>query len=71
MVWDPHYRNDIQKVEMIQRRAARFCMNDYRGQSSVPDMLAELKWDALEDRRKYSRLQMMYKILNVMVGIDN
>ncbi len=70
VVWDPYYRNDIQKVEMTQRRAARFCMNDYGRQSSVSDMLAELSWDTLEDRRKYSRLHMMYKILNGMVGID-
>ena len=53
-----------------QRRAARFCKNDYRQMSSVTSMLSELKWDALETRRKHSRLDMMYKIQNSMVGVD-
>ena len=28
-VWDPHHLNDIQALEKVQRRAARWVMNDY------------------------------------------
>jgi len=70
VVWDPYYEKDIQKVEMIQRRAARFCVNDYGQQSSVTKMLAELEWDTLQTRRSNSRLHMMYKITNDLVGIN-
>ena len=35
MVWDPHLHKDINKIENIQRRAARFVKNDYLWNSSV------------------------------------
>ena len=28
-VWDPHTKEKTYKIEMIQRRAARWTMNDY------------------------------------------
>ena len=70
VVWDPHYEKDIKRLEMIQRRAARFCMNDYGQQSSVTDMLTVLEWDTLRERRRKSRLHMMFKIDNNLVGIN-
>ena len=42
-------------------------MNDYG--SSVTNMLEELKWDTLHNRRKQHRLT-MYKIENELVGIN-
>jgi len=27
--WDPHHVGDIQKLENVQRRAARWALNDY------------------------------------------
>ena len=33
-------------------------------------MLNQLKWNPLEDRRRTSRLTMMYKLANGMVNID-
>ena len=38
-VWDPVTKSNIAKVESVQRRAARFCYNDYRRTSSVTSML--------------------------------
>ena len=29
-VWDPHTKTLVNKIEMVQRRAARFCHNDYK-----------------------------------------
>ena len=43
-VWDPHLAKDINKLENIQRRSARFVKGDYRTTSSVTQMLPELGW---------------------------
>jgi len=37
-VWDPHLQKDINKVEKIQRRAARFVKNDYSWSTSVTSL---------------------------------
>ena len=50
---NPHLK-DVQLLEQVQRRAARFECNNYRDrtQGRVDNMLAQLKWDSLEKRRK-------------------
>ena len=70
-VWDPHDKNDIRRLEMVQRRSARFVTNRYRNRSSVGEMLETLDWKSLEDRRKEARLIMMFKIDSQLVAIDN
>ena len=37
--WDPYYEKDIQKLEGVQRRAARFCTFNYNPYASVTEML--------------------------------
>ena len=58
-----------QKIEMVQRRLARFVMNDYRRTSSATAMQETLNWDTLERRREQARLTMMYRILHQLVDI--
>ena len=75
-VWDPHTREKIHAIEMVQRRAACYVKRNYRNTSSVGDMQhmlndLRLNWQTLEIRRKNQRLTMMYKIHNNLVGIDN
>ena len=53
-VWDPHQQNLIYKLEMVQRRAARWVQSDYSFQSSVTTMLDNLNWTTLEQRHKAS-----------------
>ena len=51
-VWDPHFKDDIHKIEMIQRRAARFVFNNYNLTDSVTIMLQSLNcllWKLGED----------------------
>jgi uncharacterized membrane protein len=36
-VWDPYTQADINKVEAVQRRAARYVANNHRNRSSVTD----------------------------------
>ena len=66
-IWDPSTKTDIEKLEMVQRRSARFVLNRYRNTSSVGSMLNQLKWPSLEERRKHARLAMLYKITNDLV----
>ena len=47
-VWNPHQKDQIWKLEMIQRRAARYTTNRYRNTSSVTSMLDHLQWESLE-----------------------
>jgi hypothetical protein len=61
-VWDPYLQKDKYKIEMVQRRAARYVTNRYHNKSSVSDMLENLKWQTLEERRTNARLTMLYKI---------
>ena len=65
--WDPYTQKSIDKLEAVQRRAARFVMNRHHNTSSVHRMLDSLGWPSLEQRKKTSRLGLMYKICNGLV----
>jgi hypothetical protein len=67
--WDPHTKKDITRLEMVQRRAARFALRDYSTYSSVTKMLDELGWDPLSTRRRNHRLALMYQINHGLVAI--
>ena len=62
-VWDPHTLVNINKLESIQRTAARFCFNDFSRYSSVTDMLHSLDLPLLQSRRTKSKLTTFYKII--------
>ena len=40
--WEPYMAKDIQQLERVQRRAARFAKKDYRHTTSVTGLLDEL-----------------------------
>ena len=63
-VWNPYVAKNIQQVEMIQRRAARWVLGCYDRLDSVNDMLSSLKWRSLELRKSDARLCMLYKESN-------
>ena len=69
-VWDPYQQNDIHRLEMVQRRAARYVTNRYHNTSSVSNMIEQLEWTTLQERRKHCRLLMMYKLKNNIVRVD-
>jgi hypothetical protein len=66
-VWDPYTQKNIDKIEAVQRRAARFVLNRFRNTSSVSNMLETLGWPTLESRRQQSRLSMLTKISTGLV----
>jgi len=51
-VWDPYRQEQIDSIEAVQRRAARFIKRDYKRTSSITEMLQSLDLELLEDRRK-------------------
>ena len=70
-VWDPLTQANIDSMEAILRRAARFVLRRYRNTSSVSNMIDELRWPSLQDRRRAARLTMLYKIRHKLVCTNN
>ncbi|CAH1273383.1 Hypp5110 [Branchiostoma lanceolatum] len=70
IVWDPYTTKGIQAVEAVQRRAARVTLNDYRRTSSVTQMLNDLQWPLLSERRRNARLTFFYKLVNNHINIE-
>ena len=68
-VWYSYTITDVNKVEAVQRRAARWATRDYRYTSSVTAMLKDLNWGPLDQRCIDSRLMMMYKVTYDLVAI--
>ena len=69
IVWDPFTKENIQKLEQVQRRAARFVLSDYGQNSSVTAMLEKLGWESLQQRRARAKATYMYRIVNNLVDI--
>ena len=68
-IWDPHTAANINKLEMVQRRAARMVMSDYRSTSSVTSMLNQLQWSTLQERRAQAKAVMMYRVVYQLIDI--
>ena len=69
IVWDPFLKQDIQCLERVQKRAARFIVSDYRTQSQgfMTRTLKDIGLPPLQQRRLYNRLSFFYKITNGLV----
>ena len=68
-IWDPHINVHSNKLEKIQRRAARWATSQYSHRTSVTSLMDQLKWQPLEDRRRIQRLAFLYKILHHKVAV--
>ena len=69
--WDPHLQKDVDKLEMVQRRSARFVKNNYRREEgTVTSILEDLKWKSLQHRREQFRLLLMHKMVYNLIGIS-
>ena len=68
-VWDPYLQNDITSIEKIQRKAARFVTTKYRPADSPTQMMKDLHWHTLQERRFVSRQVMLYKIINKQTAV--
>src|SRR5664279_1094115 len=68
--WDPHTARDINSIEMVQHRAARFAKRDYHRTTSVTSLMNQLGWSPLANRRKIFRLTSFYKAFNGQSAIS-
>ena len=72
--WDPRKgveKEGSYKVEVVQRRAARWVLSRHYPLDSVTDMINTLGWDTLEKRRTISRVMLLYKIVSNLVSVDS
>jgi hypothetical protein len=69
IIWDPYNKKDINTLEQVQRRAARFITGDYRSRKTgcVQRLLTRLKLPTLQDRRQHLRLVYFYKVVEGLV----
>ena len=70
-VWHPHKKSNKDKIEKVQRRAARFVSNNFRRKASISEMLHELGWQSLDGRRQDQRLVLFFKIINGLASVSN
>ena len=73
IIWDPYLQNDIDKLERVQRSAARFISKDYRSREEgcVSAMLKDLDLPPLQERRRHQRLAFLYKVVEGHVPAIN
>ena len=55
---------------MVRCQAARSVKNDYVQQSSVTQMLIDLKWQDLAQRQTGAKLSLMFKIVHNLVLVE-
>jgi hypothetical protein len=69
-VWDPPTQRNINALERVQLRGARFVMNNYQQTSSVTSMMSHLGWEELRIRRARIKTILLFKIVNNLVDIS-
>jgi hypothetical protein len=69
--WDPYTSKNIESIEKVQRRAARFVTNTYGRDTSISGILASLGWSSMQDRRKSHRLSCLHKMINGQIDINH
>ena len=68
-LWDPHLHKDINKLEQVQRKAARFVSGDYKycTPGSMQKLLRKLDLSPLQVRRQQLRLTFLFKVVEGLV----
>ena len=62
--WNPYQMSQINKLEAVQRKAARFVTGEHSRETSVTGLMQVLQWRTLQERRLVARLTMFYKAVN-------
>ena len=70
-VWDPYTASEIQAIEKVQRRAARWVSNRHRQTSCINTMLDALNWPTPQKRRRRAWLEIFYKFHYGLVSINS
>ena len=69
IVWAPYTQLNINKVEKIQRQAARFIYNDFSWNSSISNMLHQLDLSILAYCGDRARIIFLYTIIHKLVDM--
>ena len=69
-VWRPNTKCNIAKIEMVQRRAARWTLSNYSTYASISEMLQFLGWWSLEQKKSDIRLCLFYMVIHGLVVVD-
>ena len=67
--WDPHVQKQVDNLEAVQNKAARFVVGDYSHQSSVTEMKEALQWRSLQERRFVARMTLWYKAIHAQAAV--
>lgn len=70
VVWDPHTKSNINKLERIQKKALRFIFNTYGRNTSISELYVRSGVPSLQKRRKISRLKFIFNLLNNNFNLD-
>ena len=69
-VWSPLTNRDVNKIEQVQKNAARFVKNDYNPYTSTSGLVSSLGWVSPEHRLLLAQASLFYKIQNRLVNIS-
>jgi hypothetical protein len=69
-VWNPYTSTLVDRLEQVQRAAARFVFRDYRRTTRVTPLIDKIGWDSLHTRRLVAQNTMFYKIHHNLVNIS-
>ena len=69
ITWETYAETNINRLEKIQRQAARFITGDYRSreEGSVSNMLVKLELKELKERRTSQKFIFLYKVAEELV----
>ena len=70
-VMDTHDQEGNNLLDRTQRLAARCASGRYRRSSCVEEILADLEWETLAQRRRHTRLTNFYKYHNKHIHISS
>ena len=71
VIWDPYTAENIRKLKIVHRRAARLVYSNYQTTSSVSAMLSHLNWMSLQERLAQAKAVMMYRVVNQQIDIPS
>ena len=70
-VWDPYQKESINALEKVQRRAARWIVNNYNFNVDSNAIARSLNLPTLLERRQQARLIALYKHKNGQIVINS
>ena len=67
--WDPYRKGQVDRLEAVQKKAARFVSGQYGRDVSATGLVGSLQWRTLQERRFLARQTMFYKAVNGLAAV--